>query len=403
MSTTQLNLGTGATSSPEGQVVRDATLNVLLPAMRVMSRSTGVLHVETKHHHWKILLNAGGMALMEQEGAVIPTLVTKFAAKGIKFARIPELEVKQANRPYCYSFVYQVYKRFPDQAREVLLDVINENFLALHLEEKFTFTWYPTTDLVVDLPSHNIAELEKNITPDVRRWQEEFQFVSHPFQRVQLLDAAALLARVGNENFPLFAKVTTGQHRITEIAENFKQPLYRTAVLLDRLAQKQIISILPLPQSTVASTESGDGGSIQSPVSDTSEPKIFIVDDSTLLLNQFRSLLQGWGYQVDSTEDPTQATQRIMSYQPSVVFADINMPGLNGFELIKQIRRHPDMQNLPLVLVTGENNMTNSFRARWANCRFIAKAKSPADTDRFRDELRELLRELAPLSTDALV
>ena len=402
MSTTQLNVGQHSSSPPDGQVVKDATLNVLMPAMRVMSRSTGVLHVETKHHHWKILLTGGGVATMEQEGYVIPTLVAKFAAKGIKFARIPELEVKQANRPYCYSFVSQVYRRFPEQTKQVLLEVINENFLALHLEERFTFTWYPTADLAVELPSHNIAELEKAIMPDVRRWQEEFQNVKHPFQRVQLLDAANLLARVGNENFPVFAKVTTGQHRITEIAESFKQPLYRTAVLLERLAQKQIIKILDLPERDGVKDQQGaPDGTPPAPVSN--EPKVFIVDDSKPLLSQFRSLLTGWGYQVESTEDATQATQKIMSYQPDVVFADINMPGLNGFELIKQIRRHPDMQNLPLVLVTAESNMTNSFRARWANCRFIAKARSQADTERFRVELRELLREIAPLSTDALV
>jgi CheY-like chemotaxis protein len=400
MSTTQLN--TGTSSTPESQVVKDATLNVLIPAMRVMSRSTGVLHVETKHHQWKILLTGGGIATMELEGYVIPTLVAKFASRGVKFARIPEIEVKQANRPYCYSFVSQVYRRFPEKTKQVLLDIIKENFLALHLEDRFTFTWYPTADLSVELPSHNIADLEKAITPELRRWQSEFQYVKHPFQRVQLLDAASLLARVGNENFPQFAKMTTGQHLITEIAETFKQPLYRTAVLLERLAQKQIIKILELPERNPALEQQGDAQNPASAVA-SNEPKIFIVDDSTILLKQFRDLLTSWGYQVESTEDATQATQKIMAYRPRVVFADINMPGLNGFELIKQIRRHPDLQNLPLVLVTAENNMTNSFRARWANCRFIAKARSQADTERFREELRELLRELAPLSTDPLV
>lgn len=402
MSTTQLNVGVGAQSPPEGQIVKDATLNVLVPAMRVMSRSTGILNVETSHHHWKILLTGGGMAMMEQEGFVVPTLVAKFAGRGIKFARIPELEVKQANRPYCYAFVHHVYKKFPEQTKQVLLDIINENFLALHLEERFTFTWLPTVDFAIDLPTHNIAELEKGIMPDARRWQNDFQFVKHPFQRVQLLDAANLLARVGNDNFPLFAKVTTGQHRLTEISENFKQPLYRTALLIDRLAEKQIVSVLPLPQLQ-APSPSGDQAVNSTATKTKQEPTVFIVDDSPLLITQFRTLLEGWGYQVESTDDPMVATERIMTCHPTVVFADINMPGLNGFELIKQIRRHPDMQNLPLVLMTAESNVTNSFRARWANCRFIAKVKSQADTDRFRDELRELLRELAPLTTDALV
>jgi hypothetical protein len=47
----------------DGQVVRNATLHILLAAMRVMSRSTGVIRVETKYHRWKLLLTGGGLVL----------------------------------------------------------------------------------------------------------------------------------------------------------------------------------------------------------------------------------------------------------------------------------------------------------------------------------------------------
>jgi len=114
-------------------------------------------------------------------------------------------------------------------------------------------------------------------------------------------------------------------------------------------------------------------------------------------------LLLSWGYQVDFTDDAESATSKILDYKPTIVLIDINMPGLNGFDLIKQIRRQRELSSLSLVLVTAENSMTNSFRARWANCRFLAKPHSTSDTAKFRDELRNLLRELAPLSTDTLV
>jgi CheY-like chemotaxis protein len=114
-------------------------------------------------------------------------------------------------------------------------------------------------------------------------------------------------------------------------------------------------------------------------------------------------LLISWGYQVDFTDDAEAATDRILDYKPTIVFIDINMPSLNGFDLIKQIRRQRELASLSLVLVTAENSMTNNFRARWANCRFLAKPRSSSDTPKFRDELRNLLRELVPLSTDTLV
>jgi CheY-like chemotaxis protein len=384
----------------DGQVVRNATLHILLAAMRVMSRSTGVIRVETKYHRWKLLLTGGGLVLAEEEGQVIPTLVRKYNSKGINFSRIPEWEQRQTNRPYCYPFVNNVYKKYPEVTKDVLKEIILENLLALHLEDGFSFVWKPADDLQINLPVWQLSALENTIANEVKQWQK-FECVKHPFQLVQLIDAANLLARVGNDNFPLFAKVTTGQDRISAIADTFKQPIYRTALLLDKLAQKNIVSIVPLEERKSDS----DISRIQltTPKASKNEPRVFIVDDSPVLLQQMQRLLISWGYQVDFTDDAEAATEKILNYKPTIVFIDINMPSLNGFDLIKQIRRQRELATLSLVLVTAENSMTNNFRARWANCRFLAKPRSSSDTPKFRDELRNLLRELSPLSTDTLV
>lgn len=385
----------------DGQVVRNATLHILLAAMRVMSRSTGILQVETKHHRWKLLLTGGGLVLAEEEGQVIPTLVRKYGNRGISFSRIPEWEQRQPNRPYCYSFVSNVYKKYPEVTKEVAKEIVLENLLALHLEDSFSFVWQPANDMQVNLPVWPLSMLENTIANEVKQWQK-FECVKNPYQLVQLVDAANLLARVGNDNFPLFAKVTTGQDRICMIADTFKQPTYRTALLLDKLAQKNIVSIMPL-QERKPDTDIGFRPATDAlPVSKT-EPRVFIVDDSPVLLQQMQRLLLSWGYQVDFTDNAEAATDKILEYKPSVVFIDINMPALNGFDLIKQIRRQRELATMSLVLVTAENSMTNNFRARWANCRFLAKPRSSSDTPKFRDELRNLLREVAPLSTDTLV
>lgn len=385
----------------DGQVVRNATLHILLAAMRVMSRSTGVIQVETKYHRWKLLLSGGGLVLAEEEGQVIPTLVRKYNNRGISFSRIPEWEQRQGNRPYCYPFVSNVYKKHPDITKEVLKEIVLENLLSLHLEDDFSFVWQPANDLQINLPVLQLSALENTIINEVRQWQK-FEYVKHPYQLVQLVDAANLLARVGNDNFPLFAKVTTGQDRICMIADTFKQPVYRSALLLDKLAQKNIVSIVPL-QERKLDTEIGSRPQPNTPAITKDEPKVFIVDDSPVLLQQMQRLLISWGYQVDSTDNAEEATDKILEYKPTIVFIDINMPSLNGFDLIKQIRRQRELALLSLVLVTAENSMTNNFRARWANCRFLAKPRSSSDTPKFRDELRNLLRELAPLSTDTLV
>jgi CheY-like chemotaxis protein len=386
----------------EGQVVKDASLITLLAAMRVIVRSTGILQIETPYHKWKILMKMGGLVLIEEDGQVIQTLTRKFANAGMQFARLPEWDQKQSAKPYSYPFVTQVFKRYPEPTKAVLKEVLLEGMLALHLEDKFSFMWRPINVLNSNLPVWQLPLLETKANSEAKQWLQ-FQCVKHPYQTVQLMDAANMLARVGNDNFPMFAKVTTGQHRICEIADSFKQPIYRSALLLDKLAQKKIVSILPL-------TERESSGSLSNALPEVIQadtvaerPSVFVVDDSPVLLRQFRDLLTGWGYQVNLTDDATNATTMILNHNPSVVFLDINMPGLNGFELIKQIRRQPSLATTPLVMVTAENSMTNSFRAKWASCRFIAKPRTSEDTESFREQLRTLLREVAPLPSDVLV
>lgn len=384
------------------EIVKDASLLILLAAARVMVRSSGVLHVESVHHRWKLLLQRGGIVLMEEEERAIASLNQKLKNYGIRAASDRLTLEQHPTKMATLSLVLQLYKKAPEETKNSIKDIIADDLLALFLEDKFSFLWQPYPNIPPDLPVWQFNLLEGEINKDVKKWQE-FQNIQHPYQKVQLLDAGGLLARVGNDNFPIFAKVTTGQHRITEIAHQFKQPVYRTAVLLDKLANNKIVEFLPL-SLLPSSALQGESTSQSAPqATENKGPRIFVVDDSPVLLRQFRDLLNSWGYQVRLTENALDATQQMLSFNPAVVFLDINMPGLNGFELIKQIRRQPSLANIPLVLVTAENNVANNVRAKWANCKFIGKPRSPEDAENFRTQLRDVLREVAPLPTDILI
>jgi CheY-like chemotaxis protein len=132
-------------------------------------------------------------------------------------------------------------------------------------------------------------------------------------------------------------------------------------------------------------------------------PRIFIVDDSAIILKQFQSLVTGWGYQVKYSSDTSTAIEDMLEYNPTVIFLDINMPGASGFELIKLIRRQPSLASLPLVLLTAENSLSNQWRAQWASCQFLTKPRTSEEVPQFRTQLRTILRSLAPLPTDVLI
>jgi CheY-like chemotaxis protein len=131
--------------------------------------------------------------------------------------------------------------------------------------------------------------------------------------------------------------------------------------------------------------------------------EIFIVDDSPIVIQQFHHLVTKWGYQVNYSNDAESAVDKILTCNPMVIFLDINMPGLTGFDLIKLIRRQPKLANTSLVLLTAEKTVANQWRAQWANCKFLAKPRTPEESQKFPSELRELLEEIASGVTPATV
>ena len=132
-----------------------------------------------------------------------------------------------------------------------------------------------------------------------------------------------------------------------------------------------------------------------SPLTEVAE--IFVVDDSPILLKQFENLVTSWGYCVRSFYEPAVALQALTDANPAVVFLDINMPEVTGFDLVKQIRRLPGLEGVPLIMLTGEKTLSNNWRARWSGCQFMSKPLTLSEIPTFRSELRALLTELAPI------
>ena len=126
------------------------------------------------------------------------------------------------------------------------------------------------------------------------------------------------------------------------------------------------------------------------------QPEIFIVDDSPILVEQFRHLVVSWGYRVNYSHNALTAVQTMLEFKPAAIFLDINMPGASGFDLIKQIRRQPQLSSIVLVLLTAEKTVSNQWRAQWASCKFLAKPRTSAEIPVFRTELRQLLEEIVP-------
>jgi two-component system, chemotaxis family, chemotaxis protein CheY len=85
------------------------------------------------------------------------------------------------------------------------------------------------------------------------------------------------------------------------------------------------------------------------------ELKFLIVDDFSTMRRIVRNLLKEIGYSnADEAEDGRAALQKLRSAQFDFVVTDLNMPNMNGFELLHEIRCDDMLKRLPVLLVTAE-------------------------------------------------
>src|SRR5688572_18250669 len=96
--------------------------------------------------------------------------------------------------------------------------------------------------------------------------------------------------------------------------------------------------------------------SAKSPVS-VQGRRILVVDDKENVRAMLRDILQAHGLEVHLANDGIAALASIREKRPALILSDINMAGLDGYELLEQVRQDPVTAQLPFVLMTGKADL----------------------------------------------
>jgi len=86
----------------------------------------------------------------------------------------------------------------------------------------------------------------------------------------------------------------------------------------------------------------------------SSKPIILVVDDDLPILALMRSLLRQFGFEAVTAESGGQALDQARARPPSAVLIDRNMPGMTGDELIRALRKEPGLDQLPILVISGQ-------------------------------------------------
>jgi PAS domain S-box-containing protein len=96
----------------------------------------------------------------------------------------------------------------------------------------------------------------------------------------------------------------------------------------------------------------------------TSPKRIFIVDDNADAADTLALLLELEGHVVRAVHTPADALRQIESFKPDVALVDIGLPELDGYELVRRLRKQPSLAAVRFVAVTGYGQVEDRRRVR---------------------------------------
>jgi twitching motility two-component system response regulator PilH len=114
--------------------------------------------------------------------------------------------------------------------------------------------------------------------------------------------------------------------------------------------------------------------------------KVLVVDDSTVDLNNLKTILADIGCHVLTASGGVEAVAKAKAEKPAIVFLDIVMPDMDGYEACRQLAADPATKHIPVVFVTSKGQKADQVWGQLQGARgYIVK---PARPDQVVEQLK---------------
>jgi len=104
--------------------------------------------------------------------------------------------------------------------------------------------------------------------------------------------------------------------------------------------------------------------------------KILLIEDEEIMIDLLQKKLISEGYDVSVARDGEEGLKKVREVKPDIVLSDIIMPKKGGFEVIEEIKKDPDLKNIPIIVISNSGQPVEIDRAqRLGACDWLIKTE----------------------------
>lgn len=238
----------------------------------------------------------------------------------------------------------------------------------------------------------SLEKLSEKLEDQVKISKHMRGYIGSPFSRLYLEQKNALkfyqiwkpkyttpeLKKIADSHkLSTFVSLFVAKNSFYQIATKTNTEIYFLAKHLEESITEKLIDLFPFKelnteelrlkhqvQEDTSASPQVQPGVINPANTSQSSTLVACIDDSKAVQKQVKMTLEAGGYQVLSILDPTLALKQLSQHQPVVIFMDINMPNLNGYDLCSLLRKSERFKDIPIVMLTGRDGMIDRVRAK---------------------------------------
>lgn len=128
--------------------------------------------------------------------------------------------------------------------------------------------------------------------------------------------------------------------------------------------------------------------------------RVLVIEDNPANMELVRYILHKFGYEVDAAIDGESGVQMAQAYTPGLVICDLQLPGMDGFEVVRKLKAMPQLRQVPVLAVTAYAMVGDRERVLAAG--FDGYIAKPIDPQYFVQQVAAVLGAATPSAAPPL-